>query len=107
MTKKTKKPIKSTPTHTTTGNVFSDLGFDHSEAIGLKMKSDLLIAIQNIVQKRGHKSRDLEKLFDQPQSRVSELMTGKISKMSIERLLGYLERLGGHSSVKISFRKAA
>ena len=105
--KKPKKQDDNRPTHVTTGNVFCDLGFDGEESSALKMKSDLLIEIQKIVEKRGYKQRDLGKLFDQPQSRISELINGKISQMSIEKLLGYLERLGGMPSVKVSFKKKA
>jgi predicted XRE-type DNA-binding protein len=105
--KKIKKYDDNRPAHITTRNVFSDLGFDGEESAALKIKSDLLFAVQNIVEERGYKQRDLEKLFDQPQSRISELLNGKISKMSIEKLLGYLEKLGGTPSVKIHFKKRA
>jgi len=43
--------------------------------------------------------------LDQPQPRISELLNGKISKMSAEKLAGYLSRLG--IEIKISARKAA
>jgi len=89
------------------GNVFADLDFDVEVSSVLKIKSDLLISIQSIAQKRGYRQRDLEKILDQHQSRISELMNGKISKMSIEKLLTYLEKLGAIPSIKIAFKKGA
>ena len=38
------------------------------------------------------KSRQLGKILDQPQPRISELLNGKISKMSAEKLAGDLSR---------------
>ena len=105
--KKPKAQNSEKPAHQTVGNVFADLGFDVEESSVLKIKSDLLISIQSIAQKRGYRQRDLEKILDQPQSRISELMNGKISKMSIEKLLTYLEKLGAIPSIKIAFKKGA
>jgi len=36
----------------------------------------------------------LESILDQPQLRISDLLNGKISKMSSAKLAGYLFRLG-------------
>ena len=41
---------------------------------------------------------------DRPQPRISELLNGKLSKMSAEKLAGYLSRLG--VEIKISAHKA-
>jgi predicted XRE-type DNA-binding protein len=57
------------------------------------------------VKKRKLRPRQLEKILDQPQPRISELLNGKISKMSAEKLAGYLSRLG--VEIKISAHKAA
>ena len=58
-----------------------------------------------MVDKRKLKSRDLEKSLDQPQLWISEPLNGKISKMSAEKLAGYLSRLG--VEIKVSAGKAA
>ena len=47
---------------------------------------------------------DLEKVLDQPQPRVSELLNGRISTMSIEKLLDYLQRLGGLAHIRVTFQ---
>ena len=87
------------------GNVIDDLGFSPEEAAAIKLKASLHAEILRLVEKRKLKSRQLEKILDQPQPRISELLNGKISKVSAEKLVGYLSRLG--VEIKASTRKAA
>ena len=96
---------KNKPTHISKGNVIDDLGFSSEEAAAIKLKASLHAEIMRIVEKKKLRSRQLEKILDQPQPRISELLNGKISKMSAEKLAGYLSRLG--VEIKISARKAA
>ncbi len=93
------------PTHISKGNVIDDLGFSPEEAAAIKLKASLHAEILRVVEKRKLKARELEKILDQPQPRISELLNGKISKVSAEKLAGYLSRLG--IEIKISARKAA
>ena len=93
------------PSHISKGNVIDDLGFSPEEAAAIKLKASLHAEILRVVEKRKLKARELEKILDQPQPRISELLNGKISKMSAEKLAGYLSRLG--VEIKISARKAA
>lgn len=85
---------KSKPTHITEGSVFEDLGFSSEEAAVLRLKTTLYAEIVKVVEKRKLSGRDLEKLLDVPQPRVSELLSGKISKMTVDKLTKYLHRLG-------------
>jgi len=87
------------------GNVIDDLGFSPEEAAAIKLKASLHAEILRLVEKRKLKSRQLERILDQPQPRISELLNGKISKVSAEKLVGYLSRLG--VEIKVSTRKAA
>ncbi len=93
------------PSHVSKGNVIDDLGFSPEEAAAVKLRVNLHAEILRVVEKRKLKSRDLEKILDQPQPRISELLNGKTSKMSAEKLAGYLSRLG--VEIKVSTRKAA
>jgi predicted XRE-type DNA-binding protein len=102
MKTKTKEKM---PSHVSKGNVFDDLGFSPEEAAVIKLKTSLHAEILRLVEKRNLKARQLEKILDQPQPRISELLNGKISKMSAEKLVGYLSRLG--VEIKVTTRKAA
>lgn len=90
---------KTEPTHVTRGNVFEDLGFSSEEAAVLRVKTSLHTEILKAVEKQKLTPRQLEKLLDIPQPRVSELLSGKISRMTADRLTKYLYRLGREITV--------
>lgn len=85
---------RNEPSHITRGNVFADLGFSSEEAAVLAMKTQLHIEIMKAIMKQGLTRSQVEKLLDIPQPRVSELMSGKISGVTADRLTKYLYRLG-------------
>ncbi|CAN5556618.1 hypothetical protein BH10ACI4_BH10ACI4_37890 [soil metagenome] len=95
------------PSHTTHRNVFDDLGFGPKKALQLKVKSDLFLAIRRHIETAGHTQRDLCRILDEHQPQVSNLINGRTSKISIEKLLGYASRLGLHATVKIRPASAA
>ena len=77
----------------TEGNVFDTL-FPPEKAPIIKMRSDLLIIIQDYAAEKKLTQYQLSKLLDVPQSRVSDLMRGKLSKFNLEMLLTFVFRLG-------------
>ena len=90
--------------HVSTHSVFEDLGFSPEEAAILELKTTLHIEIMKEIKRQKLTARKLEKVLDVPQPRVSELMTGRISKMSIDKLAKYLHRLG--REVRITTKKS-
>ena len=82
------------PSHVTRGNVFEDLGFTAEEAAILQLKTQLHLEIMKVIKSKRLTPRQLEKLLDVPQPRVSELLNGKISRMTADLLTKYLYRLG-------------
>jgi predicted XRE-type DNA-binding protein len=93
------------PAHITRGDVLDDLGFTRAEASALKIKADLLDAILREIDRRGYNQRQLVNLLDEYQPSVSNLLQGKIAKVSIEKLLYYSDRLNIHVSLSIEARK--
>jgi predicted XRE-type DNA-binding protein len=89
----------------TTGDVLDDLGFARSEAAALKIKADLLDAIRAEISRKGYKQRELVEILDEHQPVVSNILRGRITQISIERLLRYADRLGLKASLKISQQK--
>jgi predicted XRE-type DNA-binding protein len=88
-------------------NVFEQIGFSPEEAASLKMKSELHTQIVKAIKKRGYTQVDLQKRLDESQPRVSDLMTGKISKFSLETLVTYAEALGLHPQILVETRHGA
>jgi len=85
-------------------NVFEQIGFSPEEAAALKMKSELHSRILKAIKKRGYTQADLQKRLDESQPRVSDLMTGKIAKFSLETLIIYAEALGLHPQILVEAR---
>jgi predicted XRE-type DNA-binding protein len=105
--KKVVKKVINRASHVSKGNVLDDLGFSPEVSAVAKMKSELFDKLTTIIEKNKITPRALEKILDKPQPRVSELLSGKLSKLSIEKLLEYLERLGGQVSISVKVKKAA
>lgn len=88
-------------------SVFYDLGFSEEDVAFLEVKSALYSELVSLLKKKKLKQKDIQLLLDIPQSRVSELLNGKISSLSIEKLLIYLNRAGVKTSVKFSAKKVS
>ena len=81
------------------GNVFTDLGFDPEEALNLKLRSDLMIAITKLIEDRGLTQSAAAELLEVTQPRISDLVRGKIDRFSVDSLIEML----GHAGVEVSF----
>jgi len=80
--------------HVTRGDVFQDLGFSPEKALAMKFKARILIAILDEVKRKKYSQAQLVRVLDEHQPVVSNLLRGKITQMSIEKLLIYASRLG-------------
>jgi predicted XRE-type DNA-binding protein len=81
------------PTHVTRGDIFADLGFNREQALALRFKAKILSAILDEVHRKKYSQSQLVQLLDEHQPVISNLLRGKISQMSIEKLLKYADRL--------------
>jgi len=87
--------------HRTKGSVLDELNMSEQERLELKLKADLHQDILKLIKKKKYTPRQLEKHFDIPQPRVSELLRGKLSLLSVSKLLYYASLLGAHACVKL------
>ena len=71
------------------------------ERLELKLKADLHQDILKLIKKKRLTPRQLEKVFDIPQPRVSELLRGKLSLLSVSKLLYYAHLLGAKANVRL------
>ncbi len=92
--------------HVTKGDVFDDLGFSRAEAATLKIKAKILSALMERIRRQRYSQGQLAKILDDYQPNISNLLNGKISSMSIEKLLSYAQRLDldAHITMKPSAR---
>ena len=83
--------IKVTPS---TGNVFRDLGFRREEVEHLLVRADLLIQVQKLIASRRLRQREAAAILRISQSRVSDLVRGRIDLFSTDMLIDMLVCLG-------------
>ena len=79
--------------HVTSGDIFDDL-FDGEEAADLKLRSDIMIKIRQAAEVKKLTQHQLTKILDVPQSRISDLLKGKIDKFSVAMLIKLATRIG-------------
>ncbi len=91
---------KSKLKQATSGLVFEDLGFSPEESRVLTLKAQLATLLVRVARERQLTQKELGKVWGVPQPRVSEVLTGKLTLVSIERLIDFLGVLG----VEIVFR---
>lgn len=72
-------------------NVFKDLGVSDPERTLIRAK--IMSRITEIINERNLTQKQAGKIFNLPQSKVSNLMNGKLSKFSLEHLFKLLTAL--------------
>lgn len=82
------------PSHVTRGSVFDDLGLSHAEALEAKIKADLWRDLVAHIESLELPQKELAKRLGVHQPDVSNLLTGKLSKFSVETFIKYAVRLG-------------
>lgn len=75
-------------------NVFESIIDDPIEVADLTFRADMLMALTDLIEARGLKQKEVAQILNVPQPRVSELMRGKISKMSSDKLIYYAKCFG-------------
>ena len=88
------------------GSILDELGLDRQGALELKLKAALHQKILQLVKRRGYRARDLERILQIQQPRVSELTRGKLSTLSVARLLLYADLLGAEAEVRLKKARA-
>ena len=96
-----KSAVENKPTHIVKGNIFDALGFSASEASALKVKAEILSAILEHVRQKGYTQAQLVDILDEYQPSVSNLLKGRISQVSIEKLLRYADRLHLQTTIAV------
>ena len=84
----------ATKIHRSSGNVFRDIGFDAQEAENLRLRSELMIQVRKLIERRDLTQAAAAKLFGVTQPRVSDLVRGRIDLFSIDMLVNILARAG-------------
>jgi predicted XRE-type DNA-binding protein len=84
------------------GNVFADLGYSPDEAAILQMRADLMADLRKYINNKKLTQAAAAKILGISQSRVSDLITGKWEKFSLEMLITLATKAGMHVKLKIA-----
>lgn len=87
------------------GNVFLDLAFDKAEAENLKLRSELMMRIEEFYRKSGMTQAAAAKSLGLTQPRLNALLKGRIGLFSLDALVNIASRAG--LNVRLVVRKAA
>lgn len=87
------------------GNIFFDLGFDKAEAENLKLRSELMIKIEDFYRQSGLTQAVAAKALGLTQPRFNALLKGKIGLFSLDALVNIASRAG--MNVRLVIKKAA
>ena len=83
-----------------TGNVFGQIG--RKDADDLLRKARVLNVINEVIEERALDQSDAAQILGIDQADVSRLIHGKLSRFSLERLMGFVDKLG----VSIDFKQS-
>jgi len=87
------------------GNIFDHLDFDPAEAESLRLRSELMRAIEAHVIQSGLTQAQAAKTLGVSQPRLNDLLRGRIGKFSLDALVNMLAAMG--RKVQLTVRKAA
>lgn len=76
------------------GDLFADLGFSPAESRNLRLRSQMMTALRNLIEREGLTQADAASRLCVSQPRISDLMRGKISRFSLETLVNMLGDAG-------------
>jgi predicted XRE-type DNA-binding protein len=104
-TKTRKSTARSEKVELSSGNVFTDLGFQDADERLLKAK--LATKIAQLIEKKGWTQAQTAERTALDQPKVSRLLRGQLSGLSADRLFAVLNRLGHSVEVRISAKERA
>jgi predicted XRE-type DNA-binding protein len=87
------------------GNVFHDIGFPQEEAENLKLRSSLMMRIEDYYEKSGATQAVAAKALGLTTPRFNALLKGKINLFSLDALVNIAVRAG--LRIELRVRKAA
>ena len=87
------------------GNVFRDIGFDSDEAENLRLRSELMMRIEDFYENSGMTQAQVAKAVGLTTPRFNALLKGKITLFSLDALVNIATRAGLRVSLLV--KKAA
>jgi predicted XRE-type DNA-binding protein len=77
--------------HSVSDNIFKDIGLVHPDR--MLARAEIMLKIAEIIKARGLTQKEASKILGLPQSKVSCLLSGKLSMFSLDHLFQLLNML--------------
>lgn len=87
------------------GNLFRDVGFSREEAENLRQRSELMIALTDLIERRRWTQAAAAKALGVTQPRISDLKRGKLARFSLDMLVQMLNRAGAEVTISVKERR--
>jgi predicted XRE-type DNA-binding protein len=87
------KGTSNKPGHITKGDIFDDLGFSPAKTLEMKIKAEIWQALLQHIEQQRFTQAHLVTTLKAHQPDVSNLLHGKISRISITKLIQFAARL--------------
>jgi predicted XRE-type DNA-binding protein len=85
-----------------TQNIFEELGFPPEESENLRIRSDLMISLRQLIRSRQWTAAQAAQHLKTTPDRVAELIAGDIDRFQIEHLITMLSYAGMHVHVEVT-----
>jgi predicted XRE-type DNA-binding protein len=85
-----------------TQNIFEELGFPPEESENLRIRSDLMISLRQLIRSRQWTSEQAAQHFKTTVDRVEELLAGEIDRFQMEQLITMLSYAGMQVRVEVT-----
>jgi predicted XRE-type DNA-binding protein len=92
-----KPPEKFSPVGS--GDIFKDFGFSEEESAALTIKACLFRKLQTALKEQPGTQMELGGKLNIPQSKISDILSGKMAGYSVERIVNLLQKLNYEISV--------
>ena len=97
------KELKLTPAN---DNLFLDLGFNPIEAANLKIRTDLILDLQEFIRSQNWTIDKTAQFFNETPFTITQLMNGDIDRFNLEQLITLITKSGMEMRIEV-FPRAA
>jgi predicted XRE-type DNA-binding protein len=93
--------MKKIEAHRGSGNVFHDMGFNPAETAEMTVKSSLIDAISETIERRNLTQKEAAALCGTDQPTLSKVLRGRMESVTIDRLASWLTALGRTVEIRV------
>lgn len=86
-------------------NLFRSFGMPSAAARNLQIRSSLMIELTKFIQRRGMTQVQAADYFGVSQPYISDLMNGRIERISVDKLVNLLDRAGRSVTIKVGRKR--